>query len=195
MSGRIIDLSITHLTPNDYMTNNHFRFNMAYCNVEVIDFTSKLFKSYLKKIIKMINSNKLELNVPIIQYSNNQFKDAIEYINQRKHIGKVIVNHNQDEFNRIYNNYQNNNNQIIMKHSYDISKLNIGKNILLTGQTGIILEILKYLIKYSNHSIENIIILSKSKLKWELELLINQTKFKKDNIIKFHFNQIDIGIQ
>ncbi|KAM9993870.1 hypothetical protein ACTFIZ_011840 [Dictyostelium cf. discoideum] len=192
MSGRIVDLSITHLTPNDYMTNNHFKFNMTYSNVEVIDFTSKLFKSYLKKIIKMINSNKLELSVPIIQYSNNQFKDAIEYINQRKHIGKIIVNHNQDEFNRIYNNYQNNNNQIIMKHSYDISKLNIGKNILLTGQTGIILEILKYLVKYSNHSIENIIILSKSKLKWELELLINQTKFKKDNTIKFHFNQIDI---
>ncbi|KAM9969081.1 hypothetical protein ACTFIW_000164 [Dictyostelium discoideum] len=79
-----------------------------------------------------------------------------------------------------------------MKHSYDISKLNIGKNILLTGQTGIVLEILKYLVKYSNHSIENIIILSKSKLKWELELLINQSKFKKDNIIKFLFNQIDI---
>ncbi|KAM9993871.1 hypothetical protein ACTFIZ_011841 [Dictyostelium cf. discoideum] len=192
MSGRIVDLSITHLTPNDYMTNNHYKFNMGYNNVEVVDFSGKLIKSYLKEIIKMINLNKLELNVPIIQYSNNQFKDAIEYINQRKHIGKIIVNHNQDEFNRVYNNYQNNNNQIIMKHSYDISKLNIGKNILLTGQTGIILEILKYLIKYSNHSIENIIILSKSKLKWELELLISQTKFKKDNTIKFHFNQIDI---
>ncbi|KAM9970773.1 hypothetical protein ACTFIR_002637 [Dictyostelium discoideum] len=192
LSGRIVDLSITHLTPNDYMTNNHYKFNMGYNNVEVVEFSGKLIKNYLKKIIKMINSNKLELSVPIIEYSNNQFKDAIEYINQRKHIGKIIVNHNQDEFNRVYNNYQNNNNQIIMKHSYDISKLNFGKNILLTGQTGIVLEILKYLIKYSNHSIENIIILSKSKLKWELELLINQSKFKKDNIIKFHFNQIDI---
>ncbi|KAM9969057.1 hypothetical protein ACTFIW_000140 [Dictyostelium discoideum] len=192
LSGRIVDLSIIHLTPNDYITNNHYKFNMNYGNVYLEDFPSKLNKSYLKKIIKMVNSNKLELNVPIIEYSNNQFKDAIEYINQRKHIGKIIVNHNQDEFNRVYNNYQNNNNQIIMKHSYDISKLNFGKNILLTGQTGIVLEILKYLVKYSNHSIENIIILSKSKLKWELELLINQSKFKKDNIIKFHFNQIDI---
>ncbi|KAN0038108.1 hypothetical protein ACTA71_000280 [Dictyostelium dimigraforme] len=192
MSGRIVDLSITHLTPNDYMTNNHYKFNMGYNNVELVDFTGKLFKSYLKKIIKMINSNKLELNVPIIEYSNNQFKDAIEHINQRKHIGKIVVSHNQNEFNRVYNNYQINSSQIIMKHSYDISKLNIGKNLLLTGQTGIILEILKYLVKYSNHSIENIIILSKSKLKWELELLINQTKFKKDNIIKFHFIQIDI---
>ncbi|KAN0023706.1 hypothetical protein ACTFIV_008093 [Dictyostelium citrinum] len=192
LSGRIVDLSITHLTPNDYMTNNHYKFNMGYNNVELVDFPSKLFRSYLKKIIKMINSNKLELNIPILEFSNNQFKDAIEYINQRKHIGKIIVNHSQDEFNRVYNNYQSDSNQIIMKHSYDISKLNIGKNILLTGQTGIVLEILKYLIKYSNHSIENIIILSKSKLKWELELLINQSKFKKDNTIKFHFNQIDI---
>ncbi|KAN0019051.1 hypothetical protein ACTFIU_002253 [Dictyostelium citrinum] len=192
MSGRIVDLSITHLTPNDYMTNDHYKFNMGYNNVEVIDFPGKLIQSYLKKIIKMINSNELELTVPIIEYPNHQFKDAIEHINQRKHIGKIIVNHSHDEFNRVYNNYQSDSNQIIMKHSYDISKLNIGKNILLTGQTGIVLEILKYLIKYSNHSIENIIILSKSKLKWELELLINQTKFKKDNTIKFHFNQIDI---
>ncbi|KAM9975122.1 hypothetical protein ACTFIW_008600 [Dictyostelium discoideum] len=194
MSGRIVDLSVTHLTPNDYMRNNLYKYNMGYNNVEVIDFNGKMVRSYLKKIIKMINSNKLELSIPIIEYSNNQFKDAIEYINQRKHIGKIVVNHNQDEFNRVYNNYQqnNNNNQIIMKHSYDISKLNMGKNILLTGQTGIVLEIMKYLIRYSNHSIQNIIILSKSKLKWELELLINQTKFIKDNIIKFHFIQIDI---
>ncbi|KAK5579784.1 hypothetical protein RB653_009471 [Dictyostelium firmibasis] len=190
--GRIVDLSITHLTPNNYMTNNHFKFNMGYSNVELVEFTGKLVRSYLKKIVKMINSNKLEIKVPIIEYLNNQFKDAIEYINERKHIGKIVVNHSQDEFDRVYSNYQSCDEQIVMKHSYDVSKLNIGKNILLTGQTGIILEILKYLVRYSNKSIENIIILSKSKLKWELELLINQTRFKKNNLIKFHFIQIDI---
>ncbi|KAM9994900.1 hypothetical protein ACTFIY_001083 [Dictyostelium cf. discoideum] len=41
MSGRIVDLSITHLTPNDYMTNNHYKFNMGYNNVEVVDFPGK----------------------------------------------------------------------------------------------------------------------------------------------------------
>ncbi|KAN0043103.1 hypothetical protein ACTA71_010738 [Dictyostelium dimigraforme] len=91
-AGRIVDLGITHLTPNDHMTNNHYKFNMSYNNVEVVDFSGKLIKGYLKKIIKMINSNILELNVPIIEYSNNQFKDTIEHINQRKPIDSNKVN-------------------------------------------------------------------------------------------------------
>ncbi|KAM9948297.1 hypothetical protein ACTFIT_001647 [Dictyostelium discoideum] len=74
-------------------------------------------------------------------------------------------------------------------YSSNIPLLNENDN---SNNNGIVLDILKYLVKYSNDSIENIIILSKSKLKWELELLINQSKFKKDNNIKFHFYQIDI---
>ncbi|EGC38589.1 hypothetical protein DICPUDRAFT_28418 [Dictyostelium purpureum] len=188
--GRIVDLSITHLTPNDYMTNNHFKYNYGYNNVELVEFSGSLFKSLLKKVAKMFNSNKLEL-IPIIEYSNGQFKDAIEYINQRQHIGKIVVNHDIDMLSKVFNE-QKQSNSIIMKNNYDISRLDIGKNILVTGQTGIILEIMKWLVKYSNKSIDNIIILSKSPLKWELELLINQTKHQKDNTINFHFNQIDI---
>ncbi|EGC38591.1 hypothetical protein DICPUDRAFT_75833 [Dictyostelium purpureum] len=188
--GRIVDLSITHLTPNDYMTNNHFKYNYGYNNVELVEFSGPLFKSILKKVVKLFNSNKLEL-IPIIEYSNGQFKDAIEYINQRQHIGKIVVNHDIDMLSKVFNE-QKQSDQIIMKSSYDTSRLDIGKNILVTGQTGIILEIMKWLVKYSNKSIDNIIILSKSPLKWELELLINQTKHQKDNTINFHFNQIDI---
>ncbi|EGC34312.1 hypothetical protein DICPUDRAFT_35211 [Dictyostelium purpureum] len=188
--GRIVDLSITHLTPNDYMTNNHFKYNYGYNNVELVEFSSKLFKSLLKKLVRMFNSNKLEL-IPIIEYSNDQFKDAIEYINERQHIGKIVVNHDIDMLSKVFNE-QKQSDSSIMKNTYDISRLDIGKNILVTGQTGIILEIMKWLVKYSNKSIDNIIILSKSPLKWELELLINQTKHQKDNTINFHFNQIDI---
>ncbi|EGC34427.1 hypothetical protein DICPUDRAFT_153368 [Dictyostelium purpureum] len=188
--GRIVDLSITHLTPNDYMTNNHFKYNYGYNNVELVEFSGSLFKYYLKKIVKMFNSNKLE-PIPIIKYSNSQFKNALEYINQRQHIGKIVVNHDTDMLLKVLNEQQQND-SVIMKSSYDISRLDIGKNVLVTGQTGIILEIMKWLVKYSNKSIDNIIILSRSPLKWELELLINQTKHQKDNTIKFHFNQIDI---
>ncbi|EGC40610.1 hypothetical protein DICPUDRAFT_146538 [Dictyostelium purpureum] len=190
ISGRIVDLSITHLTPNDYMTNNHFKYNYGYNNVELIEFSGSLFKNLFKKVVKLFISNKLEL-IPIIEFSNDQFKDAIEYINERQHIGKIVVNHDVDILSRVYSE-QKQSNSIIMKKSYDISRLDIGKNILVTGQTGIILEIVKWLVKYSNKSIDNIIILSKSPLKWELELLINQTKHQKDNTINFHFNQIDI---
>ncbi|EGC29711.1 hypothetical protein DICPUDRAFT_158676 [Dictyostelium purpureum] len=188
--GRIVDLSITHLTPNDYITNNHFKYNYGYNNVELGKFPVKLFRNYLKKIIGLVQSNKLEL-IPIIEYSNDQFKDAIEYINQRQHIGKIVVNHDIDMLSRVLNE-QIRNDLIVMKNSYDISRLNIGKNVLVTGQTGIILEIMKWMVKYSNKSIDNIIILSKSPLKWELELLINQTKHQKDNTINFHFNQINV---
>ncbi|EGC29820.1 hypothetical protein DICPUDRAFT_158552 [Dictyostelium purpureum] len=188
--GRIVDLSITHLTPNDYMTNSHFKYNYGYHNVELVEFSGPLFRNYLKKIFRMFNSNKLE-PIPIIEYSNSQFKNALEYINQRQHIGKIVVNHDFDMLLKVFNEQQQNN-SVIMKSSYDISRLDIGKNILVTGQTGIILEIMKWLVKYSNKSIDNIIILSRSPLKWELELLINQTKHQKDNTIKFHFNQIDI---
>ncbi|EGC36367.1 hypothetical protein DICPUDRAFT_87448 [Dictyostelium purpureum] len=188
--GRIVDLSVTHLTPNDYMTNNHFKYNYGYNNVELVDFSGILFKTLLKKIVKMLTSKKLEL-IPIIEYSNDQFKDAIEYINERQHIGKIVVNHDIDILSNVFNE-QKQSDSIIMKNSYDISRLDIGKNILVTGQTGIILEIIKWLVKYSNKSIDNLIILSKSPLKWELELLINQTKHQKDNKINFHFNQIDI---
>ncbi|EGC34314.1 hypothetical protein DICPUDRAFT_153476 [Dictyostelium purpureum] len=188
--GRIVDLSITHLTPNDYMTNNHFKYNYGYNNVELVDFPGSLFESLLKKVVKMFNSNELE-QIPIIEYSNDQFKDAIEYINERQHIGKIVINHDIDMLSRIFNE-QKQSDSIIMKKSFDISRLDIGKNILVTGQTGIILEIMKWIVKYSNKSIDNIIILSKSPLKWELELLINQTKHQKDNTINFHFNQIDI---
>ncbi|EGC33734.1 hypothetical protein DICPUDRAFT_48793 [Dictyostelium purpureum] len=188
--GKIVDLSITHLTPNDYMTNNRFKYNFGYNNVEIVDFSGPLFRSYLKKLVKMFNSNKLEL-IPTVEYSNIEFKEAIEYINQRQHIGKIVVDHDIDMLSKVYNELKQNN-SIIMKNSYDIARLDIGENILVTGQTGIILEILKWLAKYSNKSIKNIIILSKSPLKWELELLINQTKNQKDNTINFHFHQVDI---
>ncbi|KAK5578367.1 hypothetical protein RB653_008037 [Dictyostelium firmibasis] len=67
----------------------------------------------------------------------------------------------------------------------------LGKTVLVTGQTGIILEILKWIIKNST-SVENIIILSFSKMKWELKLLINQT-LEKSNKIKFYFKDVDVG--
>ncbi|EGC38766.1 hypothetical protein DICPUDRAFT_148565 [Dictyostelium purpureum] len=189
-SGRIVDLSITHLTPNDYMTNNHFKYNYGYNNVELGKIPIKTFRNYLKKIVGLVQSNKLKLT-PIIEYSNDQFKEAVEYINQRQNIGKIVVNHDIDMLSRVYNE-QKQSDSIQMKNSYDISRLDIGKNILVTGQTGLILEIMKWLAKYSKKSIDNIIILSKSPLKWELELLINETKHQKDNTINFHFNQVDI---
>ncbi|KAN0045149.1 hypothetical protein ACTA71_005525 [Dictyostelium dimigraforme] len=63
----------------------------------------------------------------------------------------------------------------------------LGSNILVTGQFGLILEIIKWIIKFSGN-VKNIIIFSKSSMKWRLELSI-----KKNKHINFHFKSIDIG--
>ncbi|KAM9990061.1 hypothetical protein ACTFIY_006103 [Dictyostelium cf. discoideum] len=164
--GRCIDLSITHLTPFDYMDYNIFKFNVSY--------DAQRFSSGSLRFI------------PIVVFSNLNIRNAIEYINQ--------LNNDVDIINNLFIEQQQQNSvenkEILMKDKYDISNLELGKNILLTGQTGIILTILKWLYKHSNNSIENIIIISKSKLKWELELFINEST---NNIIKIHYKQVDVG--
>ncbi|KAM9963702.1 hypothetical protein ACTFIW_006951 [Dictyostelium discoideum] len=177
--GRCIDLSITHLTPFDYMDYNKFKFNVSYGNIELVVLPSKIIKA-----LRFI---------PIVEFSNVNIRNAVEYINQRKHIGKIVVKNDVDFINKLFIEQQQNsveNKEILMKDKYDISNLELGKNILLTGQTGIILTILKWLYKHSNNSIENIIIVSKSKLKWELELFINEST---NNRIKIHYKQVDVG--
>ncbi|KAN0022395.1 hypothetical protein ACTFIU_004576 [Dictyostelium citrinum] len=191
--GKCIDLSITHLTPFDYMDYNKFKFNFSYGNIELVLLPPKIIKDHSKKMLKAFSSGSLRF-IPIIEFSNLNIRDAIEYINQRKHIGKIVVKNDVDIINNLFIEQQQQhsieNKEILMKDKYDISNLNLGKNILLTGQTGIILTILKWLFKHSNNSIENIIIISKSKLKWELELFINESI---DPRIKILYKQVDVG--
>ncbi|KAM9951960.1 hypothetical protein ACTFIT_002647 [Dictyostelium discoideum] len=170
-NGRIIDLS-----------NNIDLFNIS--------------KSKIKKLLNTINdgfeSGELQV-IPIIEFSNSNIRDAIEFINERQHIGKIVISH--DDSNLLIdliNKHSNQPNYSILKSDYQISQSNLGKNILITGQSGIVLEILKWIIKFSN-SIENVIILSKSLMKWELELLIGKTMKKANNKIKFHFKSVDVS--
>ncbi|KAM9992447.1 hypothetical protein ACTFIY_009897 [Dictyostelium cf. discoideum] len=85
------------------------------------------------------------------------------------------------------NSYEKNEkNEMIIKTNYKIQEKYLGNTILITGQSGFVLEIYKWIINYS--SVKNIIILSKSNLKWELELLI-----KKNKNINFIFKSVDVG--
>ncbi|KAM9986836.1 hypothetical protein ACTFIY_011275 [Dictyostelium cf. discoideum] len=191
--GRIVDLSITHLNQNEYLKNINFKFNKGYHNIELTTVSRFILKNCLSIISEAIENNKLNL-IPIINYSNVKVKDAIEFINKRKHIGKIVINHSHDILNELIENHLNNNNNnvhSILKENYQINSNNLGKNILITGQSGIILGILKWIIKFSPE-IQNVIILSKSLMKWEMEFLINKTKLVNDKI-KFHFKSIDIS--
>ncbi|KAN0031302.1 hypothetical protein ACTA71_010391 [Dictyostelium dimigraforme] len=203
--GKIIDLSITHLNTNEFLNFNNFKYNKSYHNIELMQMNKKVVSRLLKSISKAITKNKLKLT-PITTYKIEDVKEAIEFINQRKHIGKIVLDHDNTNgsigsdglLNQLIESNKNEKNHTILKYDYKIDTSNtIGKNIIITGQSGIILEILKWLIRYSpstsNESLENIIILSKSSIKWELELLINKTLSSKDNKIKFHFKSVDVG--
>ncbi|KAK5584623.1 hypothetical protein RB653_006237 [Dictyostelium firmibasis] len=203
--GKIIDLSITHLNSNEYLNFKKFKYNKSYHNIELMYISKKVISRILKSVSKALAENKLK-PIPITTYKIEDVKEAIEYINQRKHIGKIVLDHSSTHnsigsdglLNKLIESNKNEKNHTILKYGYNVDiKNTIGKNIIITGQSGIILEILKWLIKFSpsepTESFENIIILSKSSLKWELELLINTTLSRKNNNTKFHFKSLDIG--
>ncbi|KAN0009419.1 hypothetical protein ACTFIU_006709 [Dictyostelium citrinum] len=187
-SGRIVDLSVTHLNHNEYINCNNFKFNFGYHNFELTLINKFLIRKSLKKIKIGIESGELKL-IPLTEYSNSNVKEAIEFINQRKHIGKIVLNNDKDILDIQLKDLQNERNSkfTFLKPNYQINKDHLGSTILVTGQSGIILEILKWIVTFSNN-VKNIIILSKSSMKWGLELLINKNKH-----INFHFKSIDIS--
>ncbi|EGC33471.1 hypothetical protein DICPUDRAFT_36677 [Dictyostelium purpureum] len=181
--GRIVDLSITHLNTNEFTNNINFKYNFGYFNIELQYINNEIKRKLLKKITKAIESNKLNNILPITEFSNKETKDAIEYINQRKHIGKIIVNNKYDIMESLIEKQKE---EKLLKLNYEINGL--GETILITGQSGIILDILKWILKYSK-TVKNVIILTKSKLKWGLEFVINSYK---ENI-NFYFKSLDIS--
>ncbi|KAK5574621.1 hypothetical protein RB653_009874 [Dictyostelium firmibasis] len=192
INGRIVDLSSDHLNQNEYLKNINFTLNRGYHNFDLMSQKDFKIQRSLLTLSNAIKNEELKLQ-PITQFSNSEIIDAIDIINDSNHIGKVVVKHDHDIYDEIYKNNSFENDFSILKSNYQINSSNLGKNILITGQSGIILEILKWMIKYSMiNTIDNIIILSKSSLKWELELLINKTKQSKNNI-KFHFKSCDVG--
>ncbi|KAK5574622.1 hypothetical protein RB653_009875 [Dictyostelium firmibasis] len=192
INGRIVDLSSDHLNQNEYLKNINFTLNRGYHNFDLMSQKDSKIQRSLLTLSNAIKNEELKLQ-PITQFSNSEIIDAIDIINDSNHIGKVVVKHDHDIYDEIYKNNSFENDFSILKSNYQINSSNLGKNILITGQSGIILEILKWMIKYSTiNTIDNIIILSKSSLKWELELLINKTKQSKNNI-KFHFKSVDVG--
>ncbi|KAN0018800.1 hypothetical protein ACTFIU_008733 [Dictyostelium citrinum] len=182
-NGRIIDLSINQTNVNNNNNNNIDLFNISKTKI----------KKFLNNIFGGFESGELKL-IPIIEFSNSNIRDAIEYINERQHIGKIVVSHDSNVLEDLMNERSKQSNYSILKSDYQIQQSSLGKNILITGQSGIVLEILKWIIKFSaTNTIENVIILSKSSMKWELELLIGKTMKKPNNQIKFHFKSVDVS--
>ncbi|KAM9971508.1 hypothetical protein ACTFIW_011487 [Dictyostelium discoideum] len=192
--GRIVDIS--NKLKNNY---NHSIVMNKKLNEKVVSYHRldlslipfKKLKPILKSCVDSISNGELEVNESIINcFSVLDIKEAIESCSGTVsdcNIGKKVVDMDID----LVENLVSSQSQIVLnKNNYKLSSL--GKTVLVTGQTGIVLEILKWIISNST-TVENIIILSFSKLKWELKLLINQTMKSKSNKIKFYYKSVDVG--
>ncbi|KAM9951538.1 hypothetical protein ACTFIT_002219 [Dictyostelium discoideum] len=202
-TSRIINFNYLNNNNND---NNDLEFFYKYCRKLNIGYhfidlkklipirrRGRIIKDLFKEISKAIENNEINL-LPIIDYSNLNINHAIQMVkNEKNMVHTIVIENNEDVLENLLKEHSNNSTYSIIKSDYKISENHLGKNLIITGQIGVALEVLKWICKYSK-GVENIIILSKSLIKWELKLLIDKTyNSKENNQIKFHFNTIDIS--
>ncbi|KAM9986077.1 hypothetical protein ACTFIZ_004340 [Dictyostelium cf. discoideum] len=181
-NGRFIQISKYQ---NEFVNMNRFKYNISYQIIDLISSGDFIIKHLLASISKGIENKELAI-LPIIDFLNTETKEAIEMLEVNENINTIVVKHSFEVLDNLIKERSEQFDYSILKSDYQIQESCLGRNILVTGQSGIVLEILKWIVKFSN--VENIIVFSKSSLKWELEYLINKNKQ-----IKFHFKSIDIS--
>ncbi|KAM9973082.1 hypothetical protein ACTFIR_012456 [Dictyostelium discoideum] len=198
--GRIVDLSITHLSTTETTDYNKFKYFIGYSTVEVMTPSFSKVKKTLQIVVNMIKDGKLKL-LPIIEYPVSEIKNAVEYISERKHIGKIVINFQttenvvQDSIIKLNNSFENN--YLFQSPQYNLNNTTFGNTILITGQKGLSLTIIKWILYYypnqdNNSFIKDIIVLSKSTINYELEIQIGRAR-KKGLKTNIHFKQVDIS--
>ncbi|KAN0014700.1 hypothetical protein ACTFIU_001018 [Dictyostelium citrinum] len=192
--GRIIDLSITHMTTTDTTDFYKFRNHIGYMTYESAIAGFRKNKHVLKIVVDLLASGKLK-PIPFNVYPVTQIKEAIESLGDRKHIGKNIVDFNDPEGIDLVDYVEKSNNQfknnfIHRSPNYRIHQDTLGRTILLTGQTGLSSTIIKWIRENRSDKIESIIVLSKSPIKYELERNIGRVK---PSNLKIYFKQVDIS--
>ncbi|EGC34076.1 hypothetical protein DICPUDRAFT_153779 [Dictyostelium purpureum] len=195
--GRLVDLSVTHMNSQDTTDFRKFRYCIQYSTVELLLNGFERNRLILQEIMDMFVNENLKL-LPIKEYPVSEIKEAIEFIQERKHIGKLVVNHeNQGLMESIFinNDYEFYKDYLIPKPNYKISNnCNLGKTVLITGQTGLSLAIIKWIIALNSEDqpVENIIVFSKSPIKYELEHMICYCKHMNLKV-KIIYEQVDVS--
>ncbi|EGC34204.1 hypothetical protein DICPUDRAFT_88429 [Dictyostelium purpureum] len=198
--GRIVDLSINHLNSNDTTDFNKFKYNISYSTVEVMTPASfKKAKPILQTITDMIKEEKLNL-IPITEFPVSEIKDAIEYLGKREHIGKVVINYQTIpdlvQFIIEKSNYQFDKNYLLLSPSFQIDNDLFGKTVLITGQRGLSLTILKWIVnnssKQNDQGVKNIIVFSKSPVRYEFKFAEANSKINNPTI-RIFYKQVDIS--
>ncbi|KAK5577236.1 hypothetical protein RB653_002176 [Dictyostelium firmibasis] len=203
--GRIMDLSVTQLVENDSLDFSNFKYHVGYNTIDLeraSKYNSKVVRDILTEVFDAIADGSLE-NIPVKVFPATQVKTAIEYINERVHIGKIVVDFQNFEQDILKPALQEKENPIqlnkVRKLEYTCETLN--NTMLITGQTGIAIHIMKWIISgvaaastnSTNKSLTDFIVLSRSSMKWELENLINQTKHKYGDRFRFHYKSVNVA--
>ncbi|EGC39988.1 hypothetical protein DICPUDRAFT_147207 [Dictyostelium purpureum] len=193
--GRIMDLSVTQLVENDGLDISNFKYHVGYNTVDLeraAKYNSTVVRSILTEVFSAIEEGSLE-NIPIKVFPATEVKTAIEYINERVHIGKVVIDFQDFDATILKPLLADKENPIalnkVKKDKIILDSLK--QTILVTGQTGIAIHILKWIIS-STKDVTDFIILSRSSMKWELQNLINQTKHKYGDKFRFHYKSVNV---
>eukprot|EP01132_Coremiostelium_polycephalum_P007772 gene7772-9570_t len=142
-------------------------------------------------VIKVHESvTNLKVGDSVLGLSNITVKDAYSFMIERKNIGKIVISDLDDTTLNQTIKDQLFGKKALIKQNYSINQNNIGKTILITGQTGVAFETIKWIIKYSKEPV-NIIVLSQSAIKFELEFI--KIQYENNNETRIHFKQLDIS--
>eukprot|EP01132_Coremiostelium_polycephalum_P007546 gene7546-9278_t len=153
-----------------------------------IEFSGEIVAAHdsVKKF-KVGDQGELRL-IPMKEFSMKQVKNAYNYMIERKNIGKIVISDLDDTIlDQSIKSYD----KQLLKKDYSINTNSLGKTVLITGQSGVALETIKWIVSNSTESI-NLIVLSQSEIKFELEFIQNQLLSSKGSS-RIYFRQVDVS--
>eukprot|EP01132_Coremiostelium_polycephalum_P005754 gene5754-7160_t len=128
--------------------------------------------------------------IPIKEYSMKNVKDAYNFMIDRKNIGKIVITDFDDSILQHTLEQQHHQKKLI-RMDYSINANRLGKTILITGQSGVSFESIKWMVNNCKEKID-LIVLSISRIKFELEFLQNQL-IHQNHQSRIHFRQVDVS--
>ncbi|KYR01562.1 putative fatty acid synthase [Tieghemostelium lacteum] len=182
--GRIMDLVGVNSITGD------LKFQMGYQSIDIesiISHNPRGSNQVLTTLTNALASGELK-PFPTIAFTCLQIQEAIEQKQEGKQLGKIFIDYKDFNDDILQKSVGNLDTLKIPKIKHQVD--HIRKTMIVTGQAGIASQILRWVA--GETAISDIIVLSRSSLKWELQLLSNQIKYKKLPV-NIHFRQCDVS--
>ncbi|EGG18130.1 putative polyketide synthase [Cavenderia fasciculata] len=188
-NGTLVDLSIDQFNNVDNIAMESLKYEKGYL---AIHFGRDYAHSIIPKLQDLLVSEELQLP-PVTSFSCQQINQALEHVRSRKHIGKVVL-----DFQNVKQDVLD---PMLLEQKKPIERLDyhldgVQDTLLITGQTGIAVESLYYIIKHSP-KLRDIIVVSFSSPKYEIQLLMNHFNKSNNNNNNtqpnIHYIKCDVG--